>query len=172
MAYLKQRALHRLSVLSNSKVRQPLRTFAPGAWVYIWRRRPWIGYNRPHWFGPGRVVFTERLPRGRAIDDRGHIVWILLGSRLVRCSTYSVRPATDREEEFLRLKFPAVVSERPEDIVPRGQYEDWSGDIPGELEMEVDFAEQTACTWTKAERLDIRAWLDTRAVCGCSGGRR
>lgn len=107
MAYLKSRALHRRSVITNSKVRQPLRNFEPGQWVYVWRRNPFQGYNRPHWFGPCRpcrVVVMKKLPRGRKPDGRGHIVWVLFGTRLVRCSGYSVRPASDAEEKWVEVK--------------------------------------------------------------------
>ena len=84
------------------------------------------------------MVFTEKLPRGRHADDRGHIVWILLGTKLMRCSVYSVRPASDAEFEYIQLSGVPVTSEDPEDIVPRGQYEDWTGgNIPGHDEREV-----------------------------------
>ena len=69
----KTRALRVLSKLSNSTVRQPIRTFHPTQLVMVWRKQ-WPSHiyvgkqggarksGRPHWIGPGRVVFHEILP--------------------------------------------------------------------------------------------------------------
>ena len=99
-----------LSKLANTTVRQPLRVFKEMDLVKIWRRvwplevhkGPRGGAKmsgRPHWIGPGRVVFHELLPQQREGDQRKHIVWVLLGARLYKCSVHSVR-ASDRDRAF------------------------------------------------------------------------
>ena len=105
--YRKAKALERISVLRNSKVRQPPRDYSMGDWVYIWRKsagkldaakaalRQQTTF-RSHWVGPGRVVLSEKLARPGS-TDRTHIVWVLLGVKMVRVSVHSVRPATDKE---------------------------------------------------------------------------
>ena len=58
---------------------------------------------RSGWVGPGRVIFSEILPHsGKAPDDPGrrHIVWVLIGTAVLRCSVHSVRPATEQEEKL------------------------------------------------------------------------
>ena len=73
---LKTRGRRVLSKLANSTVRQPLKTFAAMDLVKIWRRvwpkeqhqGPRGGLKksgRPHWVGPGRVIFSEVLPHQR-----------------------------------------------------------------------------------------------------------
>ena len=88
----KTKAQRTISKLSNSTVRQPLRTFADMGLVKIWRhmwpaevhKGPRGGFKksgRPHWIGPGRVVFSEILPQQERGDQRRHIVWVLIGSQ-------------------------------------------------------------------------------------------
>ena len=68
-AYRCAKALERISILHNAKVRQPLREFSMGERVYIWRRQlPDVsvktGYRKSvnsGWVGPGRVVLSEML---------------------------------------------------------------------------------------------------------------
>ena len=81
------RALRVMGRLKNTIVRQPLRTFSPTQLVMVWRKewpqnlyRGRLGGKKrsvkPHWVGPGRVVFHEVLPHQQADDDRRHIVWV------------------------------------------------------------------------------------------------
>ena len=82
------RARRVLSKLANTTVRQPLRQYAPMDLVKIWRRE-WpkqqfqgprgklCKSGRPHWIGPGRVVFSKVLPHQEAGDERRHVVWVL-----------------------------------------------------------------------------------------------
>ena len=70
----KTRALRVMGRLKNTTVRQPLRTFHPTQLVMVWRKE-WpshlhVGKRgggkksvRPHWIGPGRVIFHEVLPQ-------------------------------------------------------------------------------------------------------------
>ena len=83
------RAKRVLSKLVNTTVRQPLRTFQPIDLVKVWRR-VWPAElhrgarqglkksGKPHWIGPGRVIFQEVLPHQQADDDRRHVVWVLI----------------------------------------------------------------------------------------------
>ena len=91
---LKSRSQRILTKLSNTTVRQPLRTFKEMDLVKIWRklwpqevhRGPRGGFKmsgRPHWIGPGRVVFHEILPQQDPGDPRRHVVWVLIGSPAV-----------------------------------------------------------------------------------------
>ncbi|CAE7295575.1 GIP [Symbiodinium sp. CCMP2592] len=147
---LKSRSQRILTKLSNSTVRQPLRTFKEMDLVKIWRklwpqevhRGPRGGFKlsgRPHWIGPGRVVFHEILPQQSPEDDRRHIVWVLIGSRLYRCSVHSVRPVTEVEkfvyetsnqEDFSKWRSLA-------DMLPKREYTDLLGEEPGEGESEL-----------------------------------
>ena len=119
------------------------------------------------WMGPGRVVLGEVLPHRAGSGDhepgRRHIIWVLVGSRLFRCSVYSVRMATTQEVEPTALRDVAVKPQRIEDLLPRGEYTDISGSIPGEDELEseaspkIDRAPAPArsCSSAKAARLGI-----------------
>ena len=102
-----------LGRLANSKARQPLRNYDVGALVKIWRWRkvlpreihagPRGGLkkaSRPGWVGPGRVIFSERLARQDLDDDRRHIIWVLMGGKLLGCSAHSVRPVTPTVRGF------------------------------------------------------------------------
>ena len=102
------RSLRVLSKLSNTTVRQPLHAFKEMDLVKIWRKYwpaevhqgPRGGLKKsgkPHWVGPGRVIFHEVLPHQNQGDSRRHLVWVLVGSQLHRCSVHSVRPVTATE---------------------------------------------------------------------------
>ena len=53
--------------------------------------------GRPHWIGPGRVIFCEVVPHQEGSDVRRHVCWVLMGKQLFRCSVHSVRPVTPTE---------------------------------------------------------------------------
>ena len=144
------RAKRVLTKLGNTTVRQPLRTYHPMDLVKIWRRvwpkeqfrGPRGGLKksgRPHWIGPGRVVFSEVLPHQDADDDRRHIVWVLVGSQLFRCSVHSVRPVTESE----RFQFETDRSENYTswktlaDVLPKREYMDLTDQAPREDENEL-----------------------------------
>jgi hypothetical protein len=110
----KTRALHVMSKLKNSKVRQPLRTFHPTQLVKVWRKalpselhqgRRGGGKKsgRPHWIRPGRVVFHETLPHQSSDDHRRHLVRVVIGNQLMRCSVHSVRPVSATEQAAFEL---------------------------------------------------------------------
>ena len=138
-----------VSKLGNTTVRQPLREYHPMDLVKVWRKLwpaevykgPRGGLKRagrPHWVGPGRVIFHEVLPHQGRDDDRRHIVWVLVGTQLLRCSVHAVRPATEVEkfhyhvnsqEDFTRWK-------TLKDILPKREYVDLTDQEPGDDEVE------------------------------------
>ena len=143
------RAKRVLTKLGNSTVRQPLRQYQPMDLVKVWRKiwpssqhqGPRGGTKksgRPHWVGPGRVVFSEVLPHQDADDDRRHIVWVLIGSQLYRCSAHSVRPVTETE----RFQFESSGIEQPSqwktfsDVLPKREYYDLTDQVPAPDETE------------------------------------
>ncbi|OLP94250.1 Copia protein [Symbiodinium microadriaticum] len=146
---IRTRAQRVLSKLSNTSVRQPLRTYKPMDLVKVWRRvwpkeqfqGPRGGLRKsgkPHWIGPGRVVFNEVLPHQEADDERRHIVWVLIGSQLFRCSAHSVRPVTPTEQ----FTFETSGEEQPSqwrslaDVLPKREYQDLTDQIPDVTEVE------------------------------------
>ena len=142
----KTRAKRILSKLVNSTVRQPLRQFALMDLVKIWRRvwpkqqhqGPRGGLRksgRPHWVGPGRVVFSEVLPHQQAGDDRRHVVWVLIGSQLYRCSVHSVRPVTEVERFQYEEEQPSQWRSL-QDILPQREYTDLTDQVPLADEVE------------------------------------
>ena len=147
---VKTRSKRVLSKLSNTLVRQPLRTFSPMQLVKIWRqfqpadqhkgsRGGFKKSGRPHWVGPGRVVFQEVLPHQEEGDPRRHILWVLIGSRIYRCSVHSVRPVIEVE----RLQYEMTADEDPTkwkslaDILPKREFTDLLDELPKEDEIEV-----------------------------------
>ena len=146
----KTKAQRVLTRLANTSVRQPLREFKEMDLVKIWRKfwptevhkGPRGGLKkagRPHWIGPGRVVFHEILPHQEQDDRRRHIVWVIIGTQLYRCSVHSVRHVTESErfqfevsgeENYTKWKTLA-------DILPRREYQDVADEEPDEHEREV-----------------------------------
>ena len=70
--------------------RRQNRKYAPGQWVYVFRRSRALGEagttRRDRWVGPGPVVLQS-----------GHIIWVAGRSRRWKCSTDQVRHATSTE---------------------------------------------------------------------------
>ena len=76
--------------LSGKGKRHPQRTWSQGQWVFVWRRTPGIpsGHiTRLRWTGPGIVVLQQ-----------SHTVWVSMRSRLLKCNSDQLRPATHYEE--------------------------------------------------------------------------
>ena len=149
-AYRRAKALERISILHNTKVRQQLREYALGELVFIWRRQvPDIsletGYRKSvksGWVGPGRVVMSEMPPPSGPVESAGqepgrkHIIWVLIGTRLYRCSVYSVRPATSQEAGISEFNKALVQPQRIQDLLPSGRYTDLTRDVPSQDLME------------------------------------
>ena len=102
----KTHALRVKSRLKNSVVRQPLRPFHPMEFVKVWRKvhldHGKRGGGRPsgkaQWVGPGRVVFHEALPHQDPDDPRRHLVWVVMGTQLMRRSVHSVHQRQAQRE--------------------------------------------------------------------------
>ena len=66
------------------------KSYSPGQWVYVWRRVKGKSkshvFQRDRWVGPGAVVWHQ-----------GTTVWVAMLSRLWKCSSVHVRPATRAE---------------------------------------------------------------------------
>ena len=125
----KVRAQSALGKLRNSKARQPLQVFYPMELVKVWRKYaaeqgPRGGMHktfRAQWLGPGRVVFHEVLQGQRPEDQRRHIVWVVTGGTMHRCSVHSIRKVTERERlRFMRqnIQKPGKVSKTFSQNVP------------------------------------------------------
>ena len=144
------RARRTLSKLGNTTVRQPVRDFAPMTLVKVWRkvwpkeqhsgaRGGFKKSGRPHWIGPGRVIFNEMLPHQSNDSDRKHVVWVLIGHQLLRCSVHSVRPV----DEVERFKYETSGEEDSSrwrtlaDILPRREYHDLTDQVPDHDETEL-----------------------------------
>ena len=164
------RASRVLSRLKNSISRQPLRTFQVADLVKVWRRMVpqelhkgkrggFKKAGRPSWIGPGRVVLHELLPHQDGDEAARHIVWVVLGGRLFRCSPHSVRPVTEME----RAWHYATSGEEPHkwqtlrDIIPTREYEDLAEELPpGECDGDLDPdlpEEPSQETWAPVRRL-------------------
>ena len=85
------------------------------------------------------MVFHEILPHQEQGDQRRHIVWVIIGAQLYRCSVHSVRHVTESErfqfevsgeENYTKWKTLA-------DILPRREYQDVVDEEPDENEREV-----------------------------------
>ena len=145
------KAKRTLTKLRNTTVRQPVRQFSPldlvKVWRKVWPKEQYAGprggakkSQRPHWIGPGRVLFQEALPhQGQEAGERVHVVWVLVGSQLLRCSVHSVRLVTETErfqhettttEDFTRWRTLA-------DILPRREYFDIMDQEPDDAETEL-----------------------------------
>ena len=87
----------------------------------------------------GRVVFHEVLPHQDETDDRRHIVWVLIGTKLMRCSVHSVRPVTDTEKMLYEIGNKEDPSQWRSitDLLPRRDYTDLIDQVPGEDEVEM-----------------------------------
>ena len=147
---VRTRAKRALSKLSNTIVRQPLRSYEPMELVKIWRKlQPDYVHKgargglkmagRPRWIGPGRVIFQETLAHQQEGDHRRHILWVLVGRKLFRCSVHSVRPVTATE----RFQHEIAGDEDPSkwktlaDILPKREYMDIVDEVPDEAEVEL-----------------------------------
>ena len=132
----KARADNVLSRIKNTTVKQPRRNFDLAQPVMVWRKflppkfhkGPRGGVKRtvkPRWIGLGRVVLHELIP-GQVEGDPVPIVWVVIGKTLYRCSVFSVRPLSDREqahEEATSVIDPNKWKQLS-DIIPKREYID------------------------------------------------
>eukprot|EP00435_Cladocopium_sp_Y103_P038659 s4112_g10.t1 len=93
--------------ISKEKIREaakpPLhkyRTWTAGQWVLVWRIAQ--GSERARWIGPGLVILQN-----------GHTVYVAMRSRLWKCNTDQLRPATATEE----LGMQVVLTDQYKDLL-------------------------------------------------------
>ena len=84
------------------------------------------------------MIFHEVLPHQDHDDHRRHLVWVLIGNQLMRCSVHSVRPVTATEQLAYELnnKDDPTQWRSIADILPARDYEDLTDQVPGEEESE------------------------------------
>ena len=163
----KVRAERTMSRLSHSMSRQPLRKFLPTDLVKVWRHRQphelhrgrrggFRASARPYWIGPGRVVFQEVLQHQHPDDPARHIVWVVLGNKLLRCSPHSVRLLSEQERAWHHMNGqvddPSTWRSLA-DLLPRKQYEDVTSEVPPEAESEDLPLAPDSSTWQPSRRL-------------------
>ena len=161
------RANNILVRLKNSCPRQPLQNFEPATLVKVWRkslpheaakgkRSGFTKTIKPHWVGPGRVLFQELLP-SQSGGDRRHVVWVVLGGRAHRCSVHSVRPLTSQEEALHEIQHGGeeMSWKSITDFLTRRDYVDMLDDEPGADDVEAPDlpAQPDKSTWLPSCRL-------------------
>ena len=84
------------------------------------------------------MVFNEILPHQDGDHKRRHIVWVLIGSQLFRCSCHSVRPVTSTEQFIYETSGEDQSSQwrTLADVLPRREHQDLTDQIPREDEVE------------------------------------
>ena len=106
--YRKSAATARINRAMNSQPRKH-EIFVPGDLVYYRRYKTpaqlpshkdldvsKVGLSR--WYGPGRVLATETKTEEEAgIKRPGHVIWIIAGGRMKRCSPKQLRHCSERE---------------------------------------------------------------------------
>ena len=165
------RANNILVWLKNSCPRQPLQNFEPATLVKVWRkslpheaakgkRSGFTKTIKPHWVGPGQVLFQELLP-SQSGGDRRHVVWVVLGGRAHRCSVHSVRPLTSQEEALHEIQHGGEETswKSVTDFLPRRDYVDMLDDEPGADDVEAPDlpAQPDKSTWLPTCRLHGKA---------------
>jgi len=94
------------------------RTWTAGQWVLVWRIAQ--GSERARWVGPGLVILQN-----------GHTVYVAMRSRLWKCNTDQLRPATATEEMGMQ-------------VVLTDQYKDLLQQMRGQRAGAVDVAREGA----------------------------
>ena len=132
-------------VLSNSSIRQPIRTYHIAQPVMLWRKflktMLYKGRKggkkhvmRPRWVGPGRVVLHEWVP-GQGEGDRVQIAWAVIGSNLYRASIHSIRPLSEREQLLWEAQGDNSWKWKElKDMLPGRAYTDVTGEEPKQEE--------------------------------------
>ena len=135
-------------------VRQPLREFQPMDLVKVACRSSQRASRWTEEVGQTSLDWSWKAHQDKD-DSRRHIVWVLVGSQLLRCSVHSVRPVTEVE------RFHFAVTEKEDftqwkslkDILPRREYVDLTDHEPSEQDMELPLLPpQLDATTTQAPR--------------------
>ena len=82
--------------------------------------------------------FREVLPHQDHDDHRRHLVWVLIGNQLMRCSVHSVRSVTSSQQIAYEIgnKDDPTQWRSIADILPARDYVDLTDQVPGEEECE------------------------------------
>ena len=92
------------------------RTWSAGQWVLVWRLAR--GTERARWVGPGLVILQN-----------GHTVYVAMRSRLWKCNSDQLRPASSTEELAM-------------EVVTSGQYRDLLQQMQGQRTGAIDVARE------------------------------
>ena len=86
------------------------------------------------------MVLQETRPGAVEGDPRRHLTWVVVGTSLFRCSTHSVRLATDRERLAHELAGGEGITGRQDltEILQKRHYTDISEQIPEQTETEAE----------------------------------
>ncbi|CAJ1377198.1 unnamed protein product, partial [Effrenium voratum] len=113
----------------------------------------------------GRVLFQEVLVDQEEGDERSHIVWVVIGRTIMRCSVHSVRPLTEVEQavEEMRNQTNPMEWKSLTDLIPQKEYVDVVHEEPTEEDEEkVDLPKQPdASTMAPAPMRRLR-WKQPR----------
>ena len=122
--FLKHQAHERIQTALRAKTRK-YQVFEPGQTVMLWRTgkgtRTKPGKDG-RWLGPAIVLIHQRSSNG----SYGKIVWVSLGGKLYRVAPEHLRTTTEREGIIFETNYPRV-SERFEDVLKKGEFEDLTG---------------------------------------------
>ena len=119
--------------------------------------------GRAQWIGPGRVVFHETINGQYPQDQRRHVVWVVIGGTMHRCSVHSVRKVRARERLDFELRSPedparwksladmipkrSFVDVLPEE--PPAEEEELSEDHPMEPDAKIMLPKPLVRHWSK-----------------------
>ena len=181
--YRKSSATSRINRAMNSK---PTRSqvFIPGDMVFYRRYKtpsqlpshkdldtPKVGIAR--WYGPARVLATEtRTETTEGTRRPGHVVWIVAGARLKRCSPHQLRHASEQEKLIAETagavtmpwSFTSVLSQ-----VERGQFDRYDDltfeeNHPRQRPAESSFVPRTPRSRSRARSVQpVQTQSDARA---------
>eukprot|EP00435_Cladocopium_sp_Y103_P006371 s604_g2.t1 len=95
--------------------------------------------GKAQWLGPGRVVFHEVINGQHPQDERKHVVWVVVGGAMHRCSVHSVRKVTARERLDFELHSPEDPSRWTSlsDLIPKRSFVDVVPEEPLPEEEEI-----------------------------------
>ena len=86
--------------------------------------------------------YPETLEKLELDDPRRNIVRVLFGKVILRCASSQVRADTDTEKVTEEFSVPPLQDRSPQKPIPKGHYEDITGDVPGDGETEAFLPDQ------------------------------
>lgn len=133
MIFLRQDAKLRIQRAANANVRRS-QTFETGQLVYFFRRGRGHGSRyQSFWYGPAKVICTEKTGSVERNQGSGSIVWIVHGTTLYRCAPEQLRVVT---HEIQNLSHMFGHAETPSEVLENAKqsqnYKDISQEVPGD----------------------------------------